>query len=384
MLRTPYYIFDEAVLKARADTLRSLLPKGAGLVFAVKANPFLAKWAAEITDRLELCSPGEVFLCEDAGIGPEKFVVSGVWKEEGFIDGLLSRGGEKATYTVESPAQFELLKTLAEKHGVTLSLLFRLSSGNQFGMDEDTLVPLALACEACENLRFEGVQFYSGTQKFSLKKIGREVEKLFGLVKKLEDLGLKVPEVEYGPGFPVTYFEGESFDEPAYFGELCDLLAATGYEGKLTFETGRGLAAACGDYVTAVQDIKHTDGASYLVTDGGIHQLAYYGQMMAMKRPFVDVLPSSPEPDGGEGREYTVVGALCIVNDVLFKGLYLKNANRCDRIIFHRTGAYCVTEGIALFLTRDLPRVYLKNADGSVEEARGKIETESLNAPRRP
>ena len=54
MLETPYYIFDEAALTARANTLRSLLPAGAGLVYAVKANPFLAGWAAKTADRLEL------------------------------------------------------------------------------------------------------------------------------------------------------------------------------------------------------------------------------------------------------------------------------------------------------------------------------------------
>ena len=383
MLETPYYIFDEAALTARANTLRSLLPAGAGLVYAVKANPFLAWWAAKTADRLELCSPGEALLCEDLGIDKDRFVVSGVWKDEAFLSGLLDRGGDAAVYTVESPAQYALLKKLAAERNVTLRLLLRLSSGNQFGMDEETLIPLALDCVSCGFLTFGGLQFYSGTQKTSLKKLGREIEKLFGLAGKLRSLGVEVPEVEYGPGFPVTYFEGETFDEPAYFAALREMLAETGYKGRLSFETGRSFAADCGDYVTSVRDIKHTDGANYLVTDGGIHQLSYFGQMMAMKRPFVDVARHTAAPDGEE-REYTVVGALCTVNDVLFRGLCLKNAEICDRIVFHRTGAYCVTEGIALFLTRDLPRVYLKNADGGVNEVRGRIETKALNTPAQP
>ena len=371
MLETPYYIFEEAALTARAQTLRAL------------ANPFLAGWAAKTADRLELCSPGEALLCEDLGIDKSRFVVSGVWKDEAFLSGLLDRGGDAAVYTVESPAQYALLKKLATERRVALRLLLRLSSGNQFGMDEETLIPLALDCVSCGFLTFGGLQFYSGTQKTSLKKLGREIEKLFGLAEKLRSLGVEVPEVEYGPGFPVTYFEGESFDEPAYFAALCGMLAETGYKGRLSFETGRSFAASCGDYVTSVRDIKHTDGANYLVTDGGIHQLSYFGQMMAMKRPFVDVLQNAAVPDGEE-REYTVVGALCTVNDVLFRGLCLKNVGICDRIVFHRTGAYCVTEGIALFLTRDLPRVYLKNADGSVNEVRGRIETKALNTPAQP
>ena len=380
MLTTPYYLFDEKAFADRADTLRALLPENALLVFAVKANPFLPGVAANCCDRLELCSPGEALLCEDLGIDRGKYVVSGVWKDEEFLDGFLSRGGEKAIFTVESPAQYELLKAQAEKHGVSLRLLFRLSSGNQFGMDEETLLSLVTDAVAAERLLFEGVQFYAGTQKTSLKKVGREIDKLFGVVKKLEALGFPVPEVEYGPGLPVSYFEGEDFDEPAYFAELRRMLNETGYRGRLSFETGRSLAAFCGDYAVSVRDIKHTDGANYLVTDGGIHQLSYFGQMMAMKRPFTDVEQQAPDP-GAEALDYTVVGALCTVNDVLYRGMVLQNAGFCDKIVFHRTGAYCVTEGIALFLTRDLPRVYLKDAAGEVREVRGRTETRAFNTP---
>lgn len=38
---TPTYIFDVREVEARIRLLRSLLPEGTGLCFAVKANPFL-------------------------------------------------------------------------------------------------------------------------------------------------------------------------------------------------------------------------------------------------------------------------------------------------------------------------------------------------------
>ena len=49
-------------------------------------------------------------------------------------------------------------------------------------------------------------------------------------------------------------------------------------------------------------------------------------------------------------------------------------------LAFEKAGAYCVTEGIALFLSRDLPAVVLKSAlDGKEHLLRAHIETNNLN-----
>ena len=60
---TPTYIFDVREVETRIRLLRSLLPEGTGLCFAVKANPFLIPYVADMVDRLEVCSPGEYEIC---------------------------------------------------------------------------------------------------------------------------------------------------------------------------------------------------------------------------------------------------------------------------------------------------------------------------------
>ena len=52
---TPTYIFDVREVEARIRLLRSLLPEDTGLCFAVKANPFLIPYVADLVDRLEQC-----------------------------------------------------------------------------------------------------------------------------------------------------------------------------------------------------------------------------------------------------------------------------------------------------------------------------------------
>lgn len=50
-------------------------------------------------------------------------------------------------------------------------------------------------------------------------------------------------------------------------------------------------------------------------------------------------------------------------------------------LVFEQAGAYCMTEGIALFLSRDLPGVVLCTPDGRAVLARDHLATHPLNTP---
>ena len=52
-----------------------------------------------------------------------------------------------------------------------------------------------------------------------------------------------------------------------------------------------------------------------------------------------------------------------------------------DAVVFPNAGAYCATEGESLFLSRDLPAVYLVGDDGAPRIVRPRIETSYLNTP---
>ena len=65
-LTTPVcaYVYDTAVLRATAATLRAALPAGATLLYAVKANghPAVVQALADACDGLEVASGGELEL----------------------------------------------------------------------------------------------------------------------------------------------------------------------------------------------------------------------------------------------------------------------------------------------------------------------------------
>ena len=50
-------------------------------------------------------------------------------------------------------------------------------------------------------------------------------------------------------------------------------------------------------------------------------------------------------------------------------------------LAFGNAGAYCMTEGISLFLSRDLPGVLLRQADGQVLCLRSPVQTCTWNTP---
>ena len=69
------------------------------------------------------------------------------------------------------------------------------------------------------------------------------------------------------------------------------------------------------------------------------------------------------------------------MNDILVKQATLPQVQEGDTLCFLNTGAYCMTEGISLFLSRDLPSIYLLQENGDIVEARGSFETSLLNTP---
>ena len=376
--KTPFYLFDINELCNRIEYIRSAMPPSVSLCYAIKANTFIVNDIVDRVSRFEVCSPGELSICLEQGIPAEKLVISGVYKTPEVIEHLIEAQLPIGYYTVESLSQFELLRNSAEKHEQQIKLLLRLSSGNQFGIGEEEIEKIISNYDKNPYITIAGIQYFSGTQKTSLKRLKREIEHLDSFLAVLEDkYGFKTDELEFGTGFPVSYFEAEAFDEQAFFKEFSDILLSMKYKTEITLEIGRSIAASCGSYFTSVVDVKTNKEQNYAIMDGGMHQLVYFGQFMAMKKPCLELLPKR---SAGELKEWNLCGSLCTANDILVKQLPLYDLNIGDTVMFKNTGAYCPTEGISLFLSRELPRVLLLGADGGITCVREPINTDKFNS----
>lgn len=373
---TPAFIFDADEFGRRAKNIKSAIG-GASLCYSIKANPFLLACLPEEIDRVEVCSPGELAICRRVGVDPSTVVYSGVNKGSEDIAEAIEYGAE--LLTAESLRQLGLINAAALAAGKRVRVALRLTSGNQFGMDSENLKRAVAEKGSYEGVDIVAIHYYSGTQKKKLAVVEKELAELEELADTLEErFGLSGISLEYGPGLPADYFgDDPEGRDMAVLAEAGAMIAAVAARRSVTVEFGRFLASPCGTYLTAAADIKNNNGENFVICDGGINHLKYYGQTMAMQTPPITLLG-----DHGEKTEdYTLCGSLCTTADILVRKVTLPALSVGDVLAFGRCGAYSVTEGIGLFLSRQLPRIVLHSERGGNRLLRDFYGTDILNSP---
>lgn len=369
-LKTPYYMFDESILREHVAKMVSIREKYTGddlcFCYAIKANPFLIPYIDSLVDYFEVCSWGELKICIHYGVDPKKIILSGVNKEPGMISDAVEYGVR--ILTVESMHQYDEIIRRVENTDIHIRLLPRLSNGAQFGMDQNSIEEIIRDSAKHPEINIAGIHYFTGTQKKKFSKIEAELKLIEDFVTRLKsEYGFEPELLEYGPGLGVPYFIGDDFDDYySVYEELVSYITAAKYSYRVNLEMGRFFVASCGDYVTSIADVKGTTDAPILILDGGRNHISYYGQNMVMKTPVI----KTEKDDENGAVPCDLYGSLCSFNDMIARAVMVSDPKVGDRLIFKNIGAYSITEGIYLFLSRDLPAVYIKEADGSCKMLR--------------
>lgn len=226
-----------------------------------------------MTDYIEVCSPGELRTCIERKFRQRRCPFRRIKRRTGYGT---SGKGEVAAFYRQNQDQVDLFLRLSREYGRNVELLLRLTSGNQFGMDEDVLLESVDKILQQKYVQFAGIHFFSGTQKRKSEQIRKELGQLAEVCDRIwERFGLKVPWLEYGPGFGVEYFKGtkKGGREEALqmLSDAADCVTELHFPGTVTFEMGRFLAAMCGSFVTKVREVKENQGTRYCLVDAGMH-----------------------------------------------------------------------------------------------------------------
>ena len=158
---TPSFVFDTQALSARMRAVKEIVGDSVRLCYSIKANPFLIPAMQELVELLEVCSPGELEICEDLHVDCSTILFSGVNKTAADIAHAMDAG--VIHFTAESPLHIRLLNQEAQKRDRVYPVLLRLTAGTQFGMDESDLIYAITHKEDYPFLRFEGIHYFSGT-----------------------------------------------------------------------------------------------------------------------------------------------------------------------------------------------------------------------------
>lgn len=375
---TPTFVFDTEYLRNRMTKIKEIVGENVHLCYSIKANPFLITTMLDCVEKLEVCSPGELRICERLKVDSDKIIYSGVSKREIDVEEALEYGA--AVYTAESLGHVKRLNAEAVKRGVQVPIILRLSSGSQFGMSKENLCYAIEHRADYEGVIIEGIHYFVGTQRKKLTEQVKELEMLEALFAELQEkYDYQVKKLEYGPGLPVPYFSNENFEDTlAPLKEIASTLRDMAEKVHLTVEMGRFFVTECGYYITKIVDQKSNGSTNYAIIDGGMNHLNYLGQMMGMKVPVIHHLKQGTDT---EKKDWCLCGSLCTTADIVVRQVEFTGLEEMDILVFANTGAYSVTEGIYLFLSRTMPRIVLYNGAGQTVLARDFREIYELNCP---
>lgn len=379
-VQTPAYVFDLDEFRRRAVQVKQAFGEKTGLCFSIKANPFLLAALPEVFDKIEVCSPGELTICEKTGADMDMVIFSGVNKTAADVERAMD--DHVGVFTAESMLHLQLIQASAAKRGICVPVLLRLTAGSQFGMDEQEVLRIICDRDAYTGIEIVGLHYFSGTQKRKVVLIEKELDYLLQFVAQVErEHGFKLERLEYGTGLAVDYFAANADElEMARLEAVGAKIREVSEKIDLTVEMGRFFAAPCGYYVTKVMDTKTNMGVHYAIVDGGLNQLKYDGQIQGMQIPKISHIKRQ-DAAGFDAEKWTLCGSLCTTADVLTRNAELADLAIGDILVFERTGAYSVMEGMAVFLSREMPEVSLYSEADGLMKVRQMLATDVFNTP---
>ncbi|MBX6721669.1 MAG: alanine racemase [Dactylosporangium sp.] len=373
------YVYDRAVLRARARALRDALPAGSMLLYAVKANghPEVLAALADVVDGFEVASGGELALARAAARPGQPLAVGGPGKTDAELRAAVAAG---ATVNVESALELRRLAVAAQRAGRPATATLRVNRRDAalpgshamtgeptpFGIDEQALGEVVALARDHPAVALVGFSLHAVSNNLDAAAHARFVTDAVAWSQAAAQRhGVPLSLVNVGGGFGVSYTSAERFDLATFARELAGLRLPAG--ARLVVEPGRYLAAEAGWYAAEVLDLKRTHGRWFAVLRGGTHHFrlpAAWGYSHPFAVLPVDAWPHPyPRP---EVRDVAVdaVGELCTPRDVLTRGQPVARLRVGDVVVFGRTGAYGWEISHHDFLRHDPPAFHVVDTAG--------------------
>lgn len=370
--QTPFYVYDRQLMTDRVNSLRTLLPSGISLHYAMKANPMpeVVNHLASLTDGLDVASVGELKVALESGISPQLISFAGPGKSNVELEASIVAG---IIINMESEGEMERIASIAQSKGVQPTVAIRVNpdfelktSGMKmaggpkpFGVDAER-VPAMLKRLGELPLEFVGFHIFSGSQNLRPEAIIEAQDKTFELALKLADHAPSpIKWLNIGGGFGIPYFPGEQrLDLQPIAKNLEKLLKQYSPqlpETEIVIELGRYLVGEAGIYVCEVVDIKESRGETFVITNGGLHHhlsvSGNFGQVIRKNYPVC--IGNNIEKK--EKKTVNVVGPLCTPLDILADKYELPEVSIGDLFVVFQSGAYGLTASPLGFLSHPHP-----------------------------
>jgi len=358
---TPLYLYDAASVQARIARFRAAMPERVALHYAIKANPLpsLIAAIAPQVDGIDVASAGEMDKAL-AVMGASAISFAGPGKRDAELEAAIRAG---VTLNLESEGEADRALAISDRLGIAPRLAVRVNpdfelrgSGmkmggraSPFGIDA-ARVPALVRRLVAAGADWRGFHIYAGSQALSAEAVIETQAATIGLAARLSDAaGALPPLVNLGGGFGIPYFPGDlPLDVEAVGAALAGELDRL--DTQYAIELGRWLVGEAGIYLARVIDRKESQGETFLVVDGGLHQhLAATGNFGTVVRRNYPIAVAHRMQDATE-EVVTVVGPLCTPLDRLADRVALPRAEVGDLIAIFASGAYGASASPQAFL----------------------------------
>ncbi len=346
---TPLYIYSYATLTRHFSVFDQALDEIDHLVcYSVKANSNIAvlRTLAKLGSGFDIVSGGELYRVLLAGGDPSRVVFSGVGKTDEEIEFALENN--ILMFNVESEAELEVINEIAGRLGKKAPISLRvnpdvdpkthpyISTGlakNKFGIPWEYALETYEKALSLENIEVVGIDAHIGSQLTEVSPFIEAMEKLLGLIDKIEEKGATIKYFDLGGGLGIRYKDENPPHPEEYAAEIKKLLG----DRKITmlFEPGRVIVGNAGIFVTKVLYTKKTTKKNFIIVDGAMNDLvrpALYGA-------YHEIQPVIKE-ERGNNIVADVVGPICESDDFFAKDREVYPFKRGDLMAIMSAGAY--------------------------------------------
>jgi diaminopimelate decarboxylase len=372
---TPLFVYDVALIRSKIAKLRSALPEGVRLHYAMKANPLpeMVEAVAALVDGLDVASAGELAIAQAFS---KHISFAGPGKRDRELEAAIRAGATmnlesegEATRALNIGARLSIQPKLAVRVNPDFDLKgsgMRMGGGAKpFGVDAER-VPALVKHILNAGADWRGFHIFAGSQALDAAAIAETQRQTVALAGQLaEAIGATPPLVNLGGGFGIPYFPGDQTVDIDHIGsELAATLQTRSEllrDSAFAIELGRYLVGECGVYLTRIVDRKISHGEVFLITDGGLHhQLAAsgnFGTVIRRNYPVAVASRFAAEPE----EVASVVGCLCTPLDRLSDQAHLPRAAVGDLIAVFMAGAYGASASPSRFLGHPEPSELMVN-----------------------
>jgi len=345
---TPFYLYSQKTLESHFTVFDSAFGQLPHITcYSVKANSNLS--LLRIFSRhgagADVVSGGELYRALAAGMPAEKIVYSGVGKKSEEISYAIESG--ILMFNVESPQEFELIESLAQKAQKKARIALRVNPDinaithpyittglreNKFGINIHDAFAAYKNAQQKKHIDIVGIDCHIGSQITEVGPFVEAMQTLRNFVSELISSGIHIKYLDLGGGLGITY-KKETPPHPEQYAQAV-IQALNGLPVTLILEPGRVLVGNAGILVTKVLYTKQSSEKNFIVVDAGMNDLirpSLYGSYQAIQ---------PVRKRGGKKISADIVGPICESGDFLAKKRKVPPFEPGDLMAVMSAGAY--------------------------------------------